>query len=124
MSFTGTSSNIGGQRVGAAHTARELVSQALGAGTTTILGPLRTIGMQRIQFVLFQSSAAPVATANLQYRVGLTWHDLAVNIPAVVGQPVVVSAIAPGARQVRAVITAPGAGPVTLTATLGALQGS
>lgn len=123
MPFMGTSSNIGGQRVGSAHTARELAA-TLDAGSTTTFGPIRTLGMQRCVFVIEQSTAGAVATVDLQYRVGLTWRNLVVNVPAVVGQPVVVTPLLPGARQVRAIITAPGAGPVAVVATLSALQGS
>lgn len=122
MPFTGTSAQMGTARTSSAHASREVTGTAVGAGVSTVLGPVRSIGMQRVVLRVTQTAGPVVGTVTLEYRVGVTWHTLVAATPLILNQPVVIDEILPGARQVRATITAPLANAASFTATLAVLQ--
>lgn len=125
MPFIGNAASFGRTRQGAAHAAREF-NGTVAAGTTETVGPLRCQGMPHVILTMNQSTsgAAGVAIATIQYRVKATWSNLKVNIASIAGQPVTVSELLPGAREVRVQITTSGASDIALVATLGVIQGA
>ena len=120
----GNAASFGLTRQGAAHSSAQY-SGTLGAGLTRVVGPLRSIGMQRAVLTLNQTTAgAGSVIASIEFRIKSTWIVRQANIAGIAGNPVTVEVLVPGARQVRAQIVAPAGGAVAVTATLGVLQGS